>query len=194
MFKEKDIDISKPLIASCMTGMTATSLALATYLTGLKDTSVYYVNTLAENSTLFKLIILFVFKGFMDWILTKNLKRLTSSLWIGFLKFYEKINKKDLFFFHIWFYFFNYFKLSTELIYFIFSASAFSLAFFSLIPHIAVSALTFLNIANELNFLSASVIARALLRLVGCLIGNTSVINCVANLSSSAFILFELKI
>lgn len=66
MFKEKDIDISKPLIASCMTGMTATSLALATYLTGLKDTSVYYVNTLAENSTLFKLIILFVFKGFMD--------------------------------------------------------------------------------------------------------------------------------
>ncbi len=40
MFKENDID--KPIIASCMTGMTATSLAFAAYLVGLKNASVYY--------------------------------------------------------------------------------------------------------------------------------------------------------
>lgn len=34
IFKEKDIDISKPLITSCYSGISCTSLAVATYLIG----------------------------------------------------------------------------------------------------------------------------------------------------------------
>lgn len=40
MFKDKEIE--RPLIASCLTGMTATTAAFAAYLVGFKETSVYY--------------------------------------------------------------------------------------------------------------------------------------------------------
>ncbi len=45
MFKEEDVDLSKPLIASCMTGMTATALAFALNIIGVKNVPIYYVNT-----------------------------------------------------------------------------------------------------------------------------------------------------
>ena len=41
VFKDKEIE--RPLIASCLTGMTATTAAFAAYLVGFKETSVYYV-------------------------------------------------------------------------------------------------------------------------------------------------------
>ena len=46
VFKEKNIDLSKNLVASCQTGMTATSLAFALEIIGIKDVPVYYVSLL----------------------------------------------------------------------------------------------------------------------------------------------------
>ncbi|CAF0872631.1 unnamed protein product [Brachionus calyciflorus] len=42
LFEESKVDLSKPLIASCMTGMTACSLAFAAHLLGKSDVPVYY--------------------------------------------------------------------------------------------------------------------------------------------------------
>jgi len=44
VFLKKGIDLSKPTVTSCQTGMTATSLALAAHLIGMNNVSVYYVN------------------------------------------------------------------------------------------------------------------------------------------------------
>jgi thiosulfate/3-mercaptopyruvate sulfurtransferase len=41
LFEDNKVDLSKPFIASCMTGMTASSLAFAANQIGLKDVSVY---------------------------------------------------------------------------------------------------------------------------------------------------------
>jgi thiosulfate/3-mercaptopyruvate sulfurtransferase len=43
VFRENDVDMNKPLIASCLTGMTACSLAFAADQIGLKNVSVYAV-------------------------------------------------------------------------------------------------------------------------------------------------------
>lgn len=43
VFEENEIDLKKPLIASCLTGMTACSLAFAANLLGKKNVPVYYV-------------------------------------------------------------------------------------------------------------------------------------------------------
>ncbi len=43
VFKEQGVDFSMPLVTSCQTGMTATSLAFALELVGLKDVPVYAV-------------------------------------------------------------------------------------------------------------------------------------------------------
>nr|XP_033785771.1 3-mercaptopyruvate sulfurtransferase-like [Geotrypetes seraphini]XP_033785772.1 3-mercaptopyruvate sulfurtransferase-like [Geotrypetes seraphini]XP_033785774.1 3-mercaptopyruvate sulfurtransferase-like [Geotrypetes seraphini] len=41
MFQQKGIDISKPIVASCGSGVTACHVALATFLCGKQDTAVY---------------------------------------------------------------------------------------------------------------------------------------------------------
>jgi hypothetical protein len=61
------------------------------------------------------------------------------------------------------------------------------LALFSRLPIKLASALACLIAVNAENLRSASVIALAFNLLTFCLIGNTLVFNCVANLSSSAF-------
>lgn len=42
VFKEHNVDLSKPLITSCMTGMTANALAFALDIVGIKDVPVYF--------------------------------------------------------------------------------------------------------------------------------------------------------
>jgi 3-mercaptopyruvate sulfurtransferase SseA len=49
VIKDKNINLTKPLTVHCLTGMTATSLALALYLLGYKETAVYYVNIFFLN-------------------------------------------------------------------------------------------------------------------------------------------------
>ncbi len=43
VFKKSGVDMNKPIVASCMTGMTASSLAFVADLLGLKEVSVYAV-------------------------------------------------------------------------------------------------------------------------------------------------------
>ena len=43
VFQRQNVEMTKPIVASCMTGMTASSLALAANVIGLKDVSVYAV-------------------------------------------------------------------------------------------------------------------------------------------------------
>ena len=44
VFEENNVDFSKPMVASCLTGMTACSLALAAHLMGNSSVPVYYVS------------------------------------------------------------------------------------------------------------------------------------------------------
>jgi 3-mercaptopyruvate sulfurtransferase SseA len=43
VFAEHDVDVSKPIVASCMTGMTACTAAYAAHSLGNEHAAVYYV-------------------------------------------------------------------------------------------------------------------------------------------------------
>jgi thiosulfate/3-mercaptopyruvate sulfurtransferase len=42
LFKQNSIDLNKSIITSCMTGMKASTAALATHIAGSSNTAVYY--------------------------------------------------------------------------------------------------------------------------------------------------------